>query len=393
MKFIQFLRSPSFAIFAISTWVISFLLISSSQAHNNFGYVLLFIPTLLTLDFREIKELFNHPVIQGLLAVIFTLTLAAYIGDGSPWKQIKFGLIVLLFYLSVARLPFISNQTAYKAAWGFLSLLILYIVFNAAWQYHQGQWLLGMRMSELNAKLENAIYVTNTMGGMLAIITLIGMQTKRYGPVVLANFLVLFFSLIILQTRSIIGIWLLISLLTSLSLFREQLLNRKLLIYIMGASIIIGLAIIGLFIFSSIGDNLLGRKFYRFEIWSGFIAETLQCDLWLGCGPEHKFIFTTQDDMPIVHAHSAFITQFYKAGIIGFIPLIALTIWTAVKGIQTRAWAAWYFMAGALGLCFDGSSLIHSPSQRWLVFHLPLALFVAQQLNQKKLALNNQFAK
>ncbi len=381
MRVLQFFRSPTFALFSISAWVISFLVIAGSQAHNNVGYLILFIPVLLSLQLKEINKLLEHPLARMLVVVIFSLILSACIGDGSPWKQAKFGAVVLLFYLAVARLPLLLDETVYKAAWALLGLLITYVIFNAILQYAQGSWTLGSRLGELYAKLENVIYVTNTMGGMMAIITLLGIRAKRYREVLIAHILVLFFALTILQTRSIIGIWALITLLASLSLYRQQLINRKLMVSLTSVGLVLIMMIIGLIFFTSIGDSLLTRKFYRFEIWGGFIAETLRCGAWLGCGPEHEFIFIAQDQLPIMHPHSAFVTQFYKAGIIGFIPLVMLTVWAIIRGLKAQSWAAWYFMVGALGLCFDGSSLFHSTSQRWLLFHLPLALLIAQELH------------
>lgn len=381
MKLLQFFRSPTFALYAVGAWLVSFLVIFSSQAHNNISYIILLIPTLFTLQIQEIRRFFSHPLSKGLLAVILTLILAAQVGDSDPWRQVKFGLIVLLFFIAVARLPFINNRTAYKAAWGFLGLITIYVILNAGWQFHQGIWSPGARLGDLSAKLENVIYVTNVMGGMLAIITLIGLQEKRYREVIIGHALVLLLSLTILQTRSIIGIWALIILLTSLSLYRTTLLDRKFLISLAVASLVIGLAIAGLIAFTPIGDNLLARKFYRFEIWSGFIAETLRCGLWFGCGPDHAFRYISYDGIAMLHPHSIFVTQFYKAGLIGLTPLIALTIWAISTSYKTRSWAGWYFIVGILGLCFDGSSIVHSPSQRWLVFHLPLALLISQQLH------------
>lgn len=381
MRLFQFFRSPTFALYAVGAWLVSFLVIFSSQAHNNISYIILLIPTLLTLQIQEVRRFFTHPLSKGLLAVILTLILAAQVGDSDPWRQVKFGLIVLLFFIAVARLSFINDRTAYKAAWGFLGLITIYVILNTGWQFYQGVWSPGARLGELSSKLENVIYVTNVMGGMLAIITLIGLQEKRYREVIIGHALVLVLSLTILQTRSIIGIWALIILLTSLSLYRTKLLDRKFLISLVIAGLVIALAIVGLIVFTQIGDNLLARKFYRFEIWSGFIAETLRCGLWFGCGPDHAFRYISLDGITMLHPHSIFVTQFYKAGIVGLIPLIALTIWAIFTGYKTRSWAGWYLIVGILGLCFDGSSIIHSPNQRWLLFHFPLALLISQQLH------------
>ncbi len=382
MSFINFLRSPTFALYAVGTWMVSFLVITGSQAHNNFSYLVLLIPTLISLRLEEIKSFFQNRLAQGLLLVILSLITAAALGDGDPWRQVKFGLIVILFFIAVARLPMISNTAVYRAAWIFLGLLCLYVSGNAIWQYSHDDWQLGARLNDMHAKLENVIYVTNTMGGMMAIITLLGIEQKKFREVLAAHALVLFFGLVLLQTRSIIGIWALTVLITYIALYKHQLRNIKVISTMAVAAIFLTAGIAYLLFFTSIGESLLARNFYRPEIWAGYIAETVRCGITFGCGPEHDFQYVSHDGFTMVHPHSVFVTQFYKAGLIGFIPLIALTILAAVQGYKARSWAGWYFIVGAFGVCFDGSSLVHSPSQRWLVFHLPLALLIAQQLHQ-----------
>jgi hypothetical protein len=382
MKLIKFLRSPDYALYAVGIWLLSFLLIIGSQVHNNFSYLILMIPTLISLRVTEIRRFFTNPLSQGILFVILSLVLAAAVNDGDPLRQAKFGLIVILFFLAVARLPTITPALAYRAAWSYLCLLIVYIIFNMAWMYINGSWLPGMRLGQHIAKLENVIYITNTMGGMLAIITLLALQSKKVSEVIFAHILVLVFSLAILQTRSILGIWILILLLSYLTFQRSSDFKQSHLIWSVIALILIAAGVSLLFSFTSIGESLISRKFYRFEAWDGFIRKTVECGIWLGCGPDNEYRHIAKDGLILVTPHSAYITQFFRAGLIGLIPLIALTAWVCIKGFKTKSWAAWYFMAGALGLLFDGSSLVHSPSQRWLVFHLPLALLIAQQLNE-----------
>jgi len=382
MKFIEFLRRPDYALYAVGIWMLSFLVIVGSQAHNNFSYLILIIPTLISLRISEVRRFFTNPLSQGLLLVILSLILAASFGDGDPLRQAKFGLIVILFFLAVARLPVITPDLAYKAAWLYLSLLIIYIIFNMGWMYMNGSWLPWQRLEQHIAKLGNVIYITNTMGGMLAIITLLGLQSKRFAEVAFAHILVLFLSLALLQTRSILGIWVLISLLSYLTFKRNSDFKRNHLVWITLGLILMGTAIGLLLSFTSIGESLTNRGFYRLEAWEGYIKKTVECGIWLGCGPENQYRHIARDGLVLVTPHSAYITQFFRAGLIGLLPLIMLTVWACVTGFRTKSWAAWYFMAGALGLAFDGSSLIHSPGQRWLVFHLPLALLIAQQLHE-----------
>lgn len=385
MRFITFLRSPTFALYAIGGWLVSFLTISGSQVHNNFSYLFLLLPTLISIRTAEIKALFGNRLIQYLILVILALATAAALGDGSPLRQLKFGFIVLLFYVAVARLPEISDQTAYHAAWSFLGLLCLYVLINVIWQYTQGQWVFGSRPGNMLAKLENIIYVTNTMGGMMAIITLIGMRLKRYRDILLAHAIVLFFGLVLLQTRSILGLWAATVLLTYAGLYQRRFEHpQKIGIFtLLGPPLVFALGIGGLLLFTSIGDSMLGRQVYRPEIWAGYTAEALRCGILFGCGPDHAFRYIAHDGLTMATPHSVFVTQLYRAGIIGLIPLLILAIRAIVTGYRATSWAGWYFIVGVFGLCFDGNSLIHSPNQRWLVFHLPLALLISQQLHQQ----------
>lgn len=375
------LRGPTFALYAVSAWMISFLVISGSQFHNNISYLILIIPTLASLQYSEIKRIMHNTLFRGLVLIILSLVLSACWGDGNPWQQVKFGTLILIFFIAVARLPLIDDDLAYKAAWTYLALLVVYTGFNMAWYFYQGSWSLGQRMGEMTSKLENVIYVTNTMGGMLAIITLLGMKAKRYRSVLFAHLLVLGISLTILQTRSILGLWLLTTLLTYLALYRNQLAHAKIRVAIIGAATLAILLIAGLLVFTTIGESLLARNFYRPEIWAGYFAETLRCGILLGCGPEHGFQYISHDGNIMVHPHSLYLTQLYKAGLVGLLPLLAVTLWASIQGFKAKSWAAWYFMCGAFGLAFDGSSIVHSPNQRWLVFHLPLALLIEQQLH------------
>ncbi|WP_428025474.1 hypothetical protein, partial [Arcobacter sp.] len=89
MKFVEFIRSQKFAVFAISIWIISFLVITGSQKHNNFSYVILALPTLLTLSLSELAVFFKNRLSILLVITILTLALAAMLGTGDPLRQLK----------------------------------------------------------------------------------------------------------------------------------------------------------------------------------------------------------------------------------------------------------------------------------------------------------------
>jgi len=383
MNILNIFRGKAYIVAALYFWLAGWLIIPNSQTHNLLTYAVLIIPTLLSIRLCELKYFFSSSLVRWLTIVILTLVLAALFGDGSPLSQLKFGIIIIVFCIAISRLENIPENHLYHAVWVSLFSILVYIFLNMVWMHTNDLWHFGMRIGNLYGKLENAIYVTNTMGALLAIITLIGLKQRKFWAVAAAHILVLTSTLIILQTRSIIPIWILISILSVFnSDFKPLVIRYKILLILILAFIM--LSIVYLLVYTSIGESLLSRKFYRVDAWVGFVNETLNCGMWFGCGPNHEFQHIADDGLILVHPHSAYITQFYKAGIVGFLPLIILTLSACVFGIKHRSWAGWYFAVGALGLLVDGNSLIHSPNQRWLVFHLPLAFLIAQQLIHQK---------
>ena len=384
MNILQFFRSSTYWQFAIGAWLLSFLVLPGSQSQNLFTYVAILLPVLATFRLVELKEFFSDPLSLGLLLVILALFSTSFI-DGDPSSIAKFGTMVLLFYLGIIRVPSYSNETAYKIAWILLLIIIVYVIGNMVWKYQQGIWQPGVRLVELIGKLENPIYVTNIMGCMLAIITLTGIQLRKIQYVIIAYILTLFLALAVLQTRSILPMTIIMGIITYFALrSHTSMTNRITKLVLVTFASLLALLIAYALLHTTIGESLLTRKFYRIEIWQGFIGETMRCGMWLGCGPEHKFHYISHDGQTMVNPHSIFFTQFYKAGVIGLIPLLTISIWALVYSFRQKYWAGWFFMAALIGLSIDGSSLIHSPNMRWLMFHLPLALLIAKRLQDKR---------
>lgn len=384
MNILQFFRSSAYWQFAIGAWLLSFLLLPGSQPQNLFTYVIVLIPVLLTLQLAELKAFFSDALAIGLSLMIIALIGASFI-EGDPASMAKFGAMLLLFYLGVSRVPAYSNRTAYKLAWAFLTMVIIYVIFNMVWKYHVGNWQPGLRMLELTGKLENPISVTNIMGCMAAIITLSGIQLRKINSVIVAYVLTLFLALAVMQTRSILPMSVIMAMTTYFALrTHTSMANKTTKLVLLTVAGLLCLLIAYALLHTAIGESLLARKFYRTEIWQGFIAETMRCGIWLGCGPEHKFQYLSHDGYLMVNPHSIFVTQFYKAGLIGLLPLLTISIWAVIYSFRQKYWAGWFFMAGLIGLAIDGSSLVHSPNMRWLVFHLPLALLIAKRLYDRR---------
>lgn len=380
-KFIAFFRGPDYILYATGIWLLSFLIISGSQKHNNFTYFILLLPTLLSLQPIELKNFFQHPISRWITVCIGFLVLSAFINNGDALSQLKFGLIVLLFFIAISRLPIINHHLAERICFAFLILIICYICFNMAWQFLQGSWAFGNRLGELSSKLENINYAATTMGALSASLLYLWMYQRKFGLSLCILMVVFIIGMTILQSRTTILAAIVMALLFGLEVFRAkefESFKRPFLIAI--AVVIVGILLVYA---SPIGETLMTRKTYRLEIWQGYFYETLRCGVWLGCGNAHDFRYMTHDGIVMVHPHNIFLTQFYKAGVLGLTSLIGLTLYSMYYSFKYHTWLGWYLSVGLVGLSLDGSSLIYSPSQRWLLFHLPIAVLLSQLLKQQ----------
>lgn len=375
-KFVVFFRSHDYMLYATGIWLLSFLIISGSQKHNNFTYLILLLPTLLTLQLSELRNFFQRPIARWLTATVGFLVLSAFINNGEALAQLKFGLIVLIFFIAISRLPTISHHVAERVCYVFLALIIAYLSFNVLMQFLYSGWELGQRLGPLTSKLENINYAATTMCALSASLLYFWMHQRKFGLSLCILMVVFIIGMTILQSRTTILAAILIALLFGIQVFRGREFQSSRGPFLIAIAVVI-VAILLVYL-SPIGESLMARKTYRWEIWQGYFFETLKCGTWFGCGNTHDFRYVTHDGVIMVHPHNIFLTQFYKAGILGLTSLIGLTVYSMYYSFKYHPWLGWYLSVGLVGLSLDGSSLIHSPSQRWLLFHLPIAILLSQ---------------
>jgi len=133
-------------------------------------------------------------------------------------KQIKYIGILILFYFSVSRLDVSNLKDVWRVAWFFLAITLVYIVVNMLLKSQTHEYGLGQRLSHLSGKISNPIFVTDFMAIMLAAITALSLKLQKFRSLIFAHLFVLLFSLLVLQSRSIIPVWIAIMGLTLLDI-------------------------------------------------------------------------------------------------------------------------------------------------------------------------------
>jgi O-antigen ligase len=366
-------RKTNYWLAAFFVWILSFLILPESKWVNNLTYILLFIPLLLTISRKELGLLISNGSIILLMILCLVLAGTAFF-HGEPLRQLKYGLMVVMFYLAATRLPHLRTEDVWKYSWLMFLMLVAYVVINMGIRFADGTWQPGARLVYLTGRVENPIFAADLLALFLAAITVTSISLRTFRSLILAHLLALVLCIFVLQSRSMLPAWAVIVLLTAFqSAFRS-----KESIYPILTSAGLVLFVVYCLFFTELGSLILERgDSYRLEIWQGYILQTFNCGILFGCGMDHPFQFITRDGLEISHAHNIYIAQLFKGGLLALSALIAMILWGLWAGLKKNHWAAWMLAAGATALFFDGSSIITSPNEIWLLLHLPLALLSA----------------
>ncbi|PPC87264.1 MAG: hypothetical protein CTY37_03985 [Methylotenera sp.] len=377
---IDFLNSHAYKFGALCFWFLSYFLFTNSQYVINLNYFFLLLPTLLTIRFAELKDYSSHKIVWLLAAYLIT-TIAAAFHSGSPSSQAVYCFVVFLFYLTIYRLPPINNQQENKLAWAWFSVVLLYAVYNLVIAWHAGTWHFGERLGSFFAFIDNPIYVADLLTIGLAMISFNALRNGKFAQLCVAHVITLFMGLVILQSRSMLPVWLVICLLTlATGLFQTRYSQSKRHLLWLTLPAIILFYILS----SKTGSTILARAdSYRFEIWQAYINQTIQCGVWLGCGIKDGIHYVTQNGNPITHAHNIFVSNFAKTGLLGTFLLLSMLMSAIFYGLKKNHMAGWILIAGTTAMLFDGSSLIKSPNERWILIHLPLAYLIKKMVEEK----------
>jgi len=355
-------------------WISSFFILPNSASVGILFYSLIALPSLFLISQVKISK-YQHINAKKLLLPLMIVVLLASSLHHDLIKQIKHIVIIILFYFSVSRLDVSNLKNVWSVAWFFLAMAFAYILFNMILKSQINEYGLGQRLAHLSGKISNPIFVTDFMAIMLATITALSLKLQKYRTLILAHFLVLLFSLLILQSRSIIPIWIVI---LGLTLFNIKVVNHQYKYTMVGLLLLLAFITALILINTNIGAAIIQRgDSYRLEIWNAYILATHDCGIIVGCGNLHTFQYIAKNGLPISHAHNIFIAHFFKYGLIGLTSLLSVVIWAIYFGLKTIPWAAWMLIAGVVGLSFDGNNILKNPNETWLIFHLPLALIFA----------------
>ena len=259
--------------------------------------------------------------------------------------------------------------------------MIIYTLYNSFIGWKNGSWHFGERLIHFSAFIDNPIYVADLLTIGLGMISFNAIKSGKFTSLCIAHVITLFIGLVILQSRSMLPVWLIISLLTLLAgFFQAPDSQPKRHLFWLAIPLVILVYILA----SDTGSAILARAdSYRFEIWQVYIRHTIDCGIWFGCGMNDGITYTAADGNQIAHAHNIIVANFAKTGLVGTILLIAVLVYAVFYSLKKNVMAGWMLVSGLTALMFDGSSLIKSPNERWIMIHLPLAYLIKLMVEEK----------
>ena len=363
-------------------FILSYFLPVGSQAGKIFFYLFIFFPALLSLRYADCL-LLSRSASFWLLLALCSYSILRSVDSENVRHGFKATAAIFALLIVALRLPLLSPKRVKRLSLMFVFIFIVYVLMNAVQQYFYNGWVFGQRLMPLFGQSKSVIFTADLLMSALITYSWSCIRTGNWRYVFFTNIAVVGTALVLLQTRSVIPVWIV----CSSVLMATQIRNARHLLPAVGLAILSGAGVwLVLSLFGMTHSVTARGDSYRFEIWSAYFLSTIDCGIISGCGWGRELGFVARDGAAIAHPHSMYVQHFYWGGLIGFLLLLACITAPLIKGVRSSSYAAWPLLAGSVALAFDGKSLISLPNERWFLVLVPLVVLIGDlaRLQQEK---------
>lgn len=358
--------------FAVLVFLSTFIILPSSKLVNSFYYLFIAIPGLvyLAIHFKVLKP--SGALEYLWLAFIGYCLIFGLVNDA---KFAKYVLYVFVFVSVVSRLVDAGwfNHSIFARA--MFWVLIAYVCISALWYGFTGSYQLGDRIVDLPQRLYGPIFTSILIVSSLVLITPAWLRERAIFEAVSGLLFALFCVVVILQSRAgIVGLLLWTALLWGWLIWSNK--SRTSLL-----AVLVTLPVIILTLTLWASADALAPLWQRadagrLELWQYFLSGWARCGLVAGCGLDFEMTRPILNQT-IQHAHSIFIALGVHLGLVTLLLFLITMLIALYKAVKQKNWWGGY-LAMALLLCnLDGSLVITSPNELWLLIWLPLGLIMS----------------
>lgn len=308
----------------------------------------------------------------------------------ASWDYVKHIFYGALFLLSTSRFidptPFRSKRFASGLFW----TVLVYAFISLALKWISGQYTFGVRINDLISRMRGS-YTSVWLVACLALALPHWIRSKRVWEAIPAFIFTFGAISFIFQSRggivtfaafsffaTIIGIR--ISPRVTLRLLAIAICALIPIFFALDAvNVAVDTSLYGK-IDTTVLQGLIQRSdAFRFEIWPKLLLDWQSCGWWQGCGTafKNKILHNGSIYIASPHTHNIFLAFGFYNGLFAllfFLSSCFFTLKTAWKNHDP--WGAYLFTA-LIGLCFDGSYILGSPDETWLLILLPVGLLAS----------------
>lgn len=360
-------------------FLVSFVVLPSPKAVNNYFYILMGVPALLLMLMGKAPR--KRLTLAGWLWLMLFAWMAIEGVLNGDYRFYKHLLYVVVFcaaiFLWVDYKFFEREDLVQKLFWG----LALYVVGSAVFLWVSGEVQVGERVLLMPSRMSGPILTSMIMVSAFAFLLPGWVQSQRWIEIGLSIAVILFCAGYILQSRTgLLGLLIVFTCLISYVFMSSSWRVKVVVVLAMCLIVSGGIWLIGQ---SDVGPRLVDRADAgRFELWASYWKEWASCGFWVGCGPLFSGEIYVNNRLLIQHPHNIFLGMGFYHGLpalLLFTAVIAVTLFQAWH--QKNSWGI-YLLIALVMLNFDGRELVSSPHEVWLLVLLPAMLINSRQAKE-----------
>lgn len=382
----SFLDKKHFFLIAYFCFLLGFFVVPSTHWHNNFFYVFLLFPYLITFRTKNIR-IFRRSKIW-----ILSLVLAGYMcltllwADNSAAEDYIYYLrrpVYIFVFLSLT----IELVRKYPKFTSHLFVLLCWVasitgVASAVWFYSSHSFPTA-RLAHFGDQLRNAVAGGNVYGMMAIICCFYVLKRREAHTAIYTGILsVIFFSAVLTWSRAPLAA------LFGTLLIAGIIARDKTVIGIVSVFTIIG--VLMYFHVEGVKETIFraGAWFVRKELWEQSLVRVWEAPFF-GEGISANRRFTISDGSTWNHSHNVYIATALYGGLTGlflFLAVILVGVWQSILCFHRQREVTYVALLVYACACmmFANHRVISHPDAIWLYFWLPLAILAAKEISNYK---------
>jgi hypothetical protein len=348
----------------------------SNKAVNNFYYLLVLVPALLTVDLRAVRFYLAQPVIQSmLLFLVYTGTYMTVTDDPGELRNILYVVSLLIAIHTLVHERLLNTKLF---AYFLFGVVIIYVTLQLGW------WVIGegrglpARPFFYGWQLFVPTFITAYLSVASMAAAGILIEQGRLKSAFLLTVPLVVVSTLLISRMGLAGLVTAAPFMVWLAIVSETNLQKK---DLFGLSALVGIAGLAAHHFGMFDILMQRGSSYRLDLLNEVFTEVGNCGWLLGCGFDHTYTLQIKNYLHVTE-HSIYAHQLLATGLIGLALMLGFILLVIRTGIRAKSPWLLAFVAGCGTLLVEGQSLLAQPRTiTQFLFWIPCFVVLVTALN------------